>query len=163
MDTWGRAEGFLLMTIFATIGLILMASCDSFAIYCAAVVFYSIGFSGMEYAIDVVTADMTKLKNRGLAYAFTSSPYIITAFAGPKVADRFYYEVSWRWGFGCWAIIFPIVAAPLYIVLKFYLRKAEKEGHRLRESSGRTLFQSIKYWVLEFDREFIMPWTSGSP
>lgn len=38
MDTWGRAEGFLLMTIFATIGLILMASCNSFYIYCTAVV-----------------------------------------------------------------------------------------------------------------------------
>ncbi|KAJ5407632.1 hypothetical protein N7509_001515 [Penicillium cosmopolitanum] len=151
MDTWGRAEGFLVMTIFATIGLILMASCDSFPIYCAAMVFYYIGFGGMEYSIDVITADMTKLKNRGLAYAFTSSPYIITAFAGPKVADRFYYEVSWRWGFGCWAIIFPIVAAPLYFVLKSTLRKAEKQGHRIKEPSGRTIFQSIKYWALEFD------------
>lgn len=36
MDTWGRAEGFFLMSACATIGLILMASCDSFAIYCAA-------------------------------------------------------------------------------------------------------------------------------
>lgn len=98
---------------------------------------------------------MTKLKNRGLAYAFTSSPYIITAFAGPKVADRFYYEVSWRWGFGCWAIIFPIVAAPLYFVLKSTLRKAEKQGHRIKEPSGRTIFQSIKYWALEFDSESI--------
>jgi MFS family permease len=34
MDTWGRAQGFLLMTICATLGLILFASCDSFAIYC---------------------------------------------------------------------------------------------------------------------------------
>ncbi len=56
MDTWGRAEGFLVMTIFATLGLILMASCDSFPIYCAAVVFYSIGFGGMEYAIDVIVS-----------------------------------------------------------------------------------------------------------
>lgn len=38
MDTWGRAEGFLLMSICATIGLVLMASCDSFGIYCAATV-----------------------------------------------------------------------------------------------------------------------------
>jgi hypothetical protein len=36
MDTWGRAEGFLLMAICATIGLVLMAACDSFSIYCAA-------------------------------------------------------------------------------------------------------------------------------
>ena len=38
MDTWGRAEGFLVMTCFATLGLILLAACDSFAIYCTAYV-----------------------------------------------------------------------------------------------------------------------------
>jgi MFS family permease len=36
MDVWGRAEGFLLMVICATIGLTLMATCHSFEIYCAA-------------------------------------------------------------------------------------------------------------------------------
>lgn len=36
MDTWGRAEGFLVMSICATVGLILMASCNSFPVYCAA-------------------------------------------------------------------------------------------------------------------------------
>lgn len=108
----------------------------------------------MEYSIDVITADASKLKNRGLAFAFTSSPYIITAFAGPKVADEFYYQVSWRWGLGCWAIIFPIVAAPLYFVLKSTLRKAGREGHRARESSGRTFLQNVWHWVVEFDCEY---------
>lgn len=36
MDVWGRAEGFLLMVICLTIGLVLMACCNSFEIYCAA-------------------------------------------------------------------------------------------------------------------------------
>lgn len=36
MDVWGRAEAFLLMVICATIGLVLMATCHSFEIYCAA-------------------------------------------------------------------------------------------------------------------------------
>lgn len=36
MDVWGRAEGFLLMVTCATVGLVLMAACDSFEIYCAA-------------------------------------------------------------------------------------------------------------------------------
>ena len=36
MDVWGRAEGFLLMEIFLTIGLVLMASCNTFEAYCAA-------------------------------------------------------------------------------------------------------------------------------
>lgn len=35
LDTWGRAEGFLAMTCFATLGLILMAACNSFSVYCA--------------------------------------------------------------------------------------------------------------------------------
>ena len=105
----------------------------------------------MTYSIDVITADASKLKNRGLAYAFTSSPYIITAFAGPKASDDFYYNISWRWGFGTFAIILPFVAAPLYINLKLNLRKAERQGILIREESGRTLLQNIWHYTLEFD------------
>lgn len=107
----------------------------------------------MEYAIDVVTADASSLRNRAFAYAFTSSPYIITAFAGPKVAERFYYEVSWRWGFGAWAIAMPIVALPLYGILKYNLLKAHKEGYRVKRPSGRTVWESIQHWTVEFDCE----------
>ncbi|KAJ5966690.1 hypothetical protein N7501_002938 [Penicillium viridicatum] len=164
MDTWGRAEGFLLMTCFATLGLIFLEQlCHLLHCICKTTinVFYSIGFSGMEHAIDVMTADASKLKNRGLAIAFTSSPYIITAFAGPKVADEFYYRVSRRWGLGCWAIIFPIVVAPLYIMLKTNLRKAESEGHRIQEKSNRTFLQSVRYWIIQFDLPGVVMFTVG--
>ncbi len=113
--------------------------------------FYSIGFGGMTYTIDVITADVSKLKNRGLAYAFTSSPYIITAFAGPKASDDFYYNVSWRWGFGTFAIILPFVAAPLFIILKLNLRKAVNRGLLIREKSGRRWLQSTWHYTREFD------------
>lgn len=36
LDLWGRAEGFLIMIAFATLGLILMASCSSLGTFCAA-------------------------------------------------------------------------------------------------------------------------------
>lgn len=108
----------------------------------------------MTYCVDVITADASTLKNRGLAYAFTSSPYIITAFAGPAAADDFYYQVNWRWGFGCFAIILPVVAAPLLYVLKVNLHKAVKEGYLAKEKSGRTLMQAIWYYVQEFDSKF---------
>ncbi|KAF7595471.1 hypothetical protein BBP40_005807 [Aspergillus hancockii] len=151
LDTWGRAEGFLLMTVFATLGLILMAVCHNLPTFCAAYVFYTIGFGGMTYCVDVLTADVSKLKNRGLAYAFTSSPYIITAFAGAKASEGFYYKISWRWGFGTFAIVFPIVAAPLYFLLKYSVRKAERQGVLTKEQSGRTFLRSVWYWTLEFD------------
>ncbi|CAG8023798.1 unnamed protein product [Penicillium olsonii] len=162
MDTWGRAEGFFLMSLCATIGLVLMASCDSFAIYCAANVFYYFGFSGMEFCVDVITADISQLKNRALAYAFTSSPYIITAFAGPKVADQFYAHTGWRWAYGTFAIIFPVVAAPLFFVLKFNLAKAKKgNAVVVKENSGRNFFQSVWFWILEFDVIGVFIFTAG--
>ena len=36
LDLWGRAEGFLLMVFFSTIGLIMMAACNGIATFCAA-------------------------------------------------------------------------------------------------------------------------------
>ncbi|KAJ5698425.1 Major facilitator superfamily domain general substrate transporter [Penicillium macrosclerotiorum] len=161
MDVWGRAEGFLFMVICLTIGLVLMASCDSFEVYCAANIFYYSGFYGMEYAIDVVTADASTLKNRAFAYALTSSPYIITAFAGPKVANEFYYQVTWRWGFGTWAIMTPLAAIPLYTMLKYNLYKAEKEGHRIKRPSGRTVLESIWYWTVQVDLFGVFVFTAG--
>ena len=153
LDVWGRAEGFLFMTVLATLGMVLMAACKDLPTFCAAYVFYNVGFRGVTYCVDVITADASKLRNRGLAYAFTSSPYMISAFAGPKASESFYENINWRWGFGCFAIIFPVVAAPLYFVLKFNLRKAEKTGILSEKKSDRTLLQNIVYYALEFDCE----------
>lgn len=38
LDVFGRAEGFLLMAVFATLGLILMAASNGIAVFCAAYV-----------------------------------------------------------------------------------------------------------------------------
>lgn len=115
----------------------------------------------MTYCVDVITADASTLKNRGLAYAFTSSPYMITAFAGAKASDEFYYNVSWRWGFGCFAIIFPVVAAPLYFILKWNLRKAQRSGEAQRERSGRSLLQSVWFYIIEFDALGVVLFSAG--
>lgn len=100
-----------------------------------------------------MTADTSTLSHRGLAFAFTSSPYIITAFAGPKAAEKF-YDYNWRWAFGCWAIILPLVALPLFTTLQWNLKKAKKGGKLEQVASGRTFMQSVWFYVIEFDREF---------
>ncbi|GKU07045.1 siderophore iron transporter mirb [Fusarium langsethiae] len=152
LDLWGRAEGFLLMVLFATIGMIMMAASHNLPTYCAAYVFWQVGWSGLTYSIDVITADSTQLKNRGLAYAFTSSPYMITAFAGPKSAEAFLLNGDqWRWGFGTFSIVLPVVAAPLYALLRYNLQKAKKQGLLVHESSGRSVMESIRWGLIEFD------------
>ena len=78
LDVWGRPVGFAVMTGVATLGLILMATTSSIATYGAAQVFYGIGFTGMIFSVDVITSDSSTLKSRGLAYAFTSSPWMVS-------------------------------------------------------------------------------------
>ncbi|KAK5691875.1 hypothetical protein LTR97_011046 [Elasticomyces elasticus] len=151
LDLWGRSQGIVLMTTIATVGLILMATCSDIATYCAAQVFYSVGFVGIIYSVDVITSDTSALRNRGLAYAFTSSPYMISAFAGPTAAESFYETINWRWGFGLFAILLPFVAAPLVITLQLNERRAKRSGVLRREPSGRVWWQSIWHYLLEFD------------
>ncbi len=49
LDLWGRAEGFLLMIAFATLGLILMAASNGLATFCAAQVRTATVPSGKGY------------------------------------------------------------------------------------------------------------------
>jgi MFS family permease len=99
----------------------------------------------------VVTSDVSSLRHRAIAFAFTASPYIITAFAGPKAAEGFYEKISWRWAFGVFAIILPFVAMPLFGVLTHYERKGRKLGLIRSRDSGRTVMQSIWFYAIEFD------------
>ncbi|KAL2837133.1 major facilitator superfamily domain-containing protein [Aspergillus pseudoustus] len=162
LDLWGRAEGFLAMLALCLLGLILLASSHNLPTYCAGHVFYSVGFGGLSYSWDVLAADVTSLRNRGLAFAFTSSPAIISAFAGSKAAEGFLENVSWRWGYGCWAIILPFVALPIYGMLSYNLRKAEKQGVLVREKRKFSLSPKTIWWaIIEFDLPGVFLFAAG--
>lgn len=104
----------------------------------------------MIFSVDVLTADTSHLRNRGLAYAFTASPWIITAYAGPKISEKF-YETNWRWGFGAFAIILPIVCFPMFVFLQYHKRRAAKMGFEVTAPSGRTFMESVMHYIVEFD------------
>lgn len=115
-------------------------------------IFYAIGFPGMIFSVDVVTADTSSLRDRALAYGFTASPYIITAFAGPAAAEGFYEDISWRWAFGTFAIILPCVALPFFVLLVWNERKARAKGILApKQASGRKWYQSIMHYAIELD------------
>lgn len=147
----GRAEGFALMTAFATIGLVMMAACKNVETYAAAQVFYWVGFNGMAYVLDVFMADTSSLKNRALVFAFSTTPYIVTTFVGPRAAQSFLETSGFRWGYGVYTIITPVITLPILTLLWRNQRKATKLGLYVREKSGRTLAQSISHYFWEFD------------
>ncbi|GME51750.1 putative abc multidrug transporter protein [Neofusicoccum parvum] len=151
IDIWGRVEGFLLMVLIMVIGLIMMAVCNDVQTYSAATVFYRIGYTGIGYVIDVFIADTSSLRNRALIMAVNSTPYLATAFAGPAAAERFYYGAGWRWGFGVFAIVIPAVCLPMAFLFMKVRKQARDAGFADREVSGRTFWESTKYYFVEFD------------
>jgi MFS family permease len=104
--------------------------------------------------LSVVVADTSSLQNRAAALAFSQSPYIITAFASPSIAQAFYDTIGFRWAFGCFSIILPIALVPIWGILFYHQRKAKKQGLLVKVLSGRSLWQSIWHYLVEFDGVF---------
>ncbi|KAJ3566346.1 hypothetical protein NPX13_g7166 [Xylaria arbuscula] len=151
IDSWGRPQGFATMTLVAALGLILMALCRDVQTYAAAQVIYQVGTSGFTYILEVIVADTSSLKNRSLAIAFSSAPYLLTTFIGPPLASYFNEGELWRWAFGISAFTFVLLSLPLFYILILNLRKAKKLG--LLQTSKQepwTIHRIARYFV-EFD------------
>lgn len=153
LNVWGRAEGFTFFLGVLLLGIIIVASCTGPSSYCAGYVLYWIGYDALYYIMQVFVADTSGLKNRAWAFAFVATPFICTAFTAPLAADSFLTTSNWRWAWGAFAIIMPVVFLPLAIVFKYYQRKAEKMGLVVVEKSGRTTGQSIVHYIHEFGSE----------
>lgn len=157
LNIWGRAEGFLFFVVIYLIGIIILAACNGPNGYAAGYVLYWIGYDAIYLILDVFMADTSGLRNRAFAFGFATTPFICTAFTGPLAAQSFMRMTTWRWAFGAFAIIMPFVFLPLIFVFVFFQRKANSMGLFTRESSGRTIMQSIMHYIHEFDSTLVLP------
>ncbi|KAK8103765.1 siderophore iron transporter [Apiospora kogelbergensis] len=152
IDLWGRPQGYALMVLFMTLGLIMEAACQNIETYAAAQVFYWVGYNGLDYVISVFVSDTSSLKNRGLMFAYVSSPFIITAWLTGYVATAFQEGPGIRWCFGAFSIIMPCILMTLWALLIVNYRRAKKMGVMpVRAASGRTKWQSFIHYAEEFD------------
>jgi len=92
-------------------------------------------------------------------FAFATSPFIINVWTGPEIAQSFFNKylpaettLGWRWGHGVWAIILPVVTAPVLAVLFLNQRKAKRVGV-LPEPAwrGKTTSAFLKELFFELD------------
>ncbi|CAG8111055.1 unnamed protein product [Penicillium olsonii] len=150
LDSWGRPQGMALMLFIWIIGFIMMAACDGVQTYAAAQVFSSVGSQGVSYCLTVFISDTSALKNRALMLSFATSPYIITTWIGGPISQSVLEGPGWRWGFGVFTIVVPVVVAPLCILFFFNQRKAKKLG-LLTPSSGPITLSVVKKYCIEVD------------
>jgi MFS family permease len=93
----------------------------------------------------------------------TCTHQIANTFAGPAAAESFLDGAGWRWIYGTFAIVTPVMCAPFLWVFWYNQRLAKKQGVLVekREASGRTWYQSLKYYFIEFDCQ--LPWPPYLP
>ena len=113
--------------------------------------FYQIGLSGFTYILSIIIADTSSLKNRALAFAFSTSPSLITTFIGPPIARWFYEQSSWRWAFGFSSISFLLLSLPILVVLMKNAQKAAKLGVLPTSPDVKVAPKSLGDYLEEFD------------
>lgn len=136
-----------------------MASCGNVQTFAAGQVFFWTGMNGISYVLNVFIADTTTLKNRMISLGFTSTPYVPNTFAGPAAAQAILAGTTWRWGYGAFCIIIPVICIPLIVIFAINLRKAKKLGlvqDRKTAPGGNpaqatSCFHTLKYWAVELD------------
>ncbi|OBT39235.1 hypothetical protein VE00_09926 [Pseudogymnoascus sp. WSF 3629] len=161
LDVWGRHTGIVVATVIIEIGFIIMAACHSIDQYAAAEIFWQVGQSSLLYTIQIIIADTSSLKSRGLMFAYAGSPSLITTWIAGPISQAFLTGPGWPWAFGTFAILTPIVVLPLIVLLFWNIAKADKQGLILKRDSQRTLFQSVIHYAREFDAIGLLLLTCG--
>ena len=151
LDVFGRPQGFIFCVCLGTMGLIMMAACNGVEAYAAAMIFHTVGNNGVQYVISVFIADTTKLSNRGLMQALINSASLITCWLAGPVSQGFLDGPGWRWCFGMFSILVPVVTLPLFGLLMNNYMKAKHLGLVPKRESNRSALQSIIYYCRQFD------------
>jgi len=113
----------------------------------------------MFFTLEIIIADSSSLPNRALMFAFATSPFIINVWTGPEIAQSFFNmyppaetTLGWRWGHGIWAIILPVVTAPILAILFLNQRKAKREGLLAQPRwHGKSFLVFLKELFIEID------------
>jgi MFS family permease len=142
-DVFGRFEAFTLSVLIYSIGYVQQAASDNVKTYAAAQIFYSAGATGLQILIQIFIADTSDLTNRALCSNLPQLPFLINVWIGAPLAGKLLTKLSWRWGYGIWAIVLPIAYLPLALSLYTNQRKAAKLG-RLPPSP----FRGLSWWAV---------------
>lgn len=130
-DVYGRFEMFSFSVVLITIGEIMTASSKTVSVYAGAQVFWAFGYIGITLMLQILAGDTSDMYNRALLSAIPLSPSIVTCWIAGPVASGI-IKITWRWGFGIFAIIVPTLALPLLVSL--YINK--RKGTKLRKAEG---------------------------
>lgn len=127
-DVTSRATAYLVVLGFHVTGYLVIAAAPNVGAIAIGIIFYAIGYTGLQLLTSIIIADITTLKWRGLVSGLTSAPFLVNAVIGSKLATAVLETLGWRWGYGMFAIVVPVAMAPLILTLFWGERQAKKQG-----------------------------------
>ncbi len=111
---------------------------------------------------QIVIADTSTLLNRALFSSIPDTPYLWNVWLGPTLGQFYLDRLSWRWGYATFAILLPVCAIPLLIILWWNARKAEQRGlveeKKWRSMTWQALFSHL---FVELDMPGTLLLTAG--
>lgn len=143
-DVLGRFESFLLSVVFFTIGFIMLAVSPNIGTYFAAHIFYVSGSQGITFLQQVFAADTSSLRNRVFFVVLPNVCYIFVPWCAAPITNAIIKHSTWRWGYGMWCIIVPVVSIPVLTILFRLKMKAQSlnmEGGKTVRNGRETLRQ----------------------
>lgn len=148
-DITSRPLCFAVSLGFYTMGVIVAAASSTIGAYVVGSVCTAVGSNGVSFVRDIIVADLTDLKWRGVANALMTSPYIITVWFSGLIVEAILNH-NWRWGYGMFAIIMPVVVLPAILVLYHFEHKAQKLIPK-EERPKKTFLQVVWESAIQMD------------
>lgn len=148
-DITSRPLCFALSLGFYTLGTIIAAASSTIGAYVVGSVLTAVGSNGISFLRDVIVADLTDLKWRGMVNALMTTPYIINVWFSGLIVEAI-LKHNWRWGYGMFAIIMPVVVLPAIGVLYYFERQAQKFVPKVQKPQ-KTFWQIIWTSAIEID------------
>ncbi|OAP63761.1 hypothetical protein AYL99_02988 [Fonsecaea erecta] len=144
-DVMGRAETYAVVIVCYVVSYILCASARGFGQYTGGYIVYSVGQTGMQILNQIIVADITSSRWRGLANALVSLPFMVIPWCSAFIVDSALATIGWRWGIGMLAIIMPVCSLSVIAPLVWFQRRVERAGGRMRRRT------SIKGFATQID------------
>lgn len=155
-DILGRGEGFTFAVLFYTLAYVLYASCTNVETYVSGEIFYSIGKNGYRIFQQIFIADTSSLINRGfLSQLPDAIGAIPSLYAGTYVMDSFLEHSTWRWGYGCFAIVLAGSLIPLAIMMFYLDHRARKSGEIKKIQIMKDVDPNLPWYHKSFNVLFI--------
>ncbi|PPJ60790.1 hypothetical protein CBER1_02368 [Cercospora berteroae] len=128
-DIIGRAETYCFAVALYILSYILCASSNEYNQYAASYIIYCIGQTSMQILNQLIVADITTSRWRGLANGLVNLPFMIIPWIAAFIADSALNTVGRRWGIGMFAIIMPVCSVVVIVPLLYFQRRMKQFGH----------------------------------